>query len=592
MFIRHFWPLSHHNQSKTMFCQKDLLYFCDAVFGTVLLKNEKIDLIMEHYLQTLEKTVKRDWDCNCLSNFGGEVFTFKQLATHIEKFHLIFEKCGIEKPQKIALCAANSARWAISFLAINTYETVVVPLLSDFHPDNVNTLVDHSESVLLFTDRDMFKKLDTEKMPKLRGVVCVGDFSLLWSRDQAVADAFAQADALMEAKYPNGYSKEDVHFPIDNWQNLAVINYTSGTTSSPKGVMLRYECFTGSVDFAIRYIPCSNSDNIVSMLPMGHIYGLVFEFLYPICCGVHVHYLGKSPAASTLLKALKEIKPYIIITVPLVMEKIYKSSLKPTLEKPVMKVLTSIPLVNKLLFKVITKKLLEAFGGNVQQIIMGGAALNPEVERVFRKIGLPYTVGYGMTEAAPLLAYSRPEKYVPTSCGHYVDFATVRIDSIDPENVPGEIQAKGMNICSGYFNNPEASANAFTEDGYLHTGDLGVMDKNGNVFIKGRSKSMILSANGQNIYPEELEAVLNSQPFVVESVVVDRKTKLVALLYLDAEGMKKAGLGPAQVSDIPETIRVAANKVLPSYSQIAKVELMSQPFEKTPKMSIKRFLYK
>lgn len=546
---------------------------------------------MQHYFQTLTQTVKRDWDLKALCNWRGEEFTFKDMATHIEKFHIIFENAGIKKGEKIALCATNSARWAISFLAVNTYETIVVPLLSEFTPDSVNNLVDHSESVLLFTDKEMWAKLDITKMPKLRGVVSAQDFSLLWSEDEAVKKAFASVDDAFAAKYPNGFSKEAINYPTDNMENLAVINYTSGTTSAPKGVMLRYESFSASIDFAIRYIPATSKDNIVSMLPMGHIYGLVFEFLYPLCCGVTVYYLGKTPAASTLLKAVGDVKPYLVITVPLVMEKVYKSSIKPTLSKPAMKVLTSIPGVNKIIYGVVRKKLIEAFGGNVKQFIMGGAALNPDVEKAFRKLGLPYTVGYGMTEAAPLLAYAVPSEFVQGSCGKKVDSAIVRIDSDDPEHIAGEIQAKGPNICSGYFNNPEASANAFTEDGFLHTGDLGVMDKNGNITIRGRSKSMILSANGQNIYPEEVEAVINAQQFVAESVVVDRSSKLVGLVYLDREGIKKAGLDDETVADLPEKIRISSNKILPSYSQLTKVEIVLEPFAKTPKMSIKRFLY-
>jgi len=565
--------------------------FPKFTFGKNITNHKERIINMDHYLKRLEQTIRSNWEKGALSNYRGEDFTFKELATEIERFHIIFKNCGIEKGQKIALCAANSARWAISFLAVNTYEAIVVPLLSDFHPDNVNSLVDHSESVLLFTDKDIWAKLDPEKMPKLRAAVCVADFSLLWSRDPEVDKAFAGADKAFEAKFPDGFSREAVNYPGENWKDLAIINYTSGTTSAPKGVMLRYESLCGSIDFAIRYIPCSSKDTIVSMLPMGHIYGLVFEFLYPLCYGVHVYYLGKAPAASTLLKAVKEVKPYLIITVPLVMEKVYKSAIKPTLDKPAMKVLTAIPGVNKLIYKVVTKKLVEAFGGNVQQFIMGGAALNPDVERAFKRMGLPYTVGYGMTEAAPLLAYSWPWTYAPGSCGHYVDSCSVRIDSEDPENIPGEIQAKGINICSGYFNNEEASANAFTEDGYLHTGDLGVMDKAGNIFIKGRIKSMILSANGQNIYPEEMEAIINSQPYVVESVVVDRSSKLVALVYLDQEALKKDGLDQEAVSELTETIRASSNKRMPGYSKIAKVEVMEKPFEKTPKMSIKRFLY-
>lgn len=546
---------------------------------------------MQHYFQTLTQTVRRDWELKALCNWRGEEFTFKDMATHIAKFHLIFENCGVGKGDKIALCATNSARWAISFLAVNTYEAVVVPLLSEFTPESVNNLVDHSESVLLFTDREMWAKLDPTKMPKLKGAVCVQDFSLLWSSDDAVKTAFASIDEAFAAKYPHGFSKEAVDYPTDNLMDLAVINYTSGTTSAPKGVMLRYESFSASIDFAVRYIPASNKDNIVSMLPMGHIYGLVFEFLYPLCCGVTVYYLGKTPAASTLLKAVADVKPYVVITVPLVMEKVYKSSIKPTLSKPVMKVLTSIPGISNLIYKMVVGKLIEAFGGNVQQFIMGGAALNPEVEKAFRKMKLPYTVGYGMTEAAPLLAYAVPSQFVPGSCGKKVDSADVRIDSDDPEHIAGEIQAKGPNICSGYFNNPEASANAFTEDGYLHTGDLGVMDKDGNITIRGRSKNMILSANGQNIYPEEVEAVINAQEFVSESVVVDRASKLVGLVFLDREAIRKAGLDEEAESDLQEKIRINSNKILPGYSQITKVEIVLEPFAKTPKMSIKRFLY-
>lgn len=547
---------------------------------------------MEHYLSILEKSAKRDWNHLCLSDYKGKDYTLGEVATLIEKFHLFFEKCGYKKGDKIAICASNSAHWAISFLAVNTYETVVVPLLSEFRPDDVNMLVDHSESKFLFVDKDTWKKMDIEKMPQLEGAVCCADFSLLWSREESLKEAYESMDQMLAAKYPNGFGPDDVHYPSDNFQDLALINYTSGTTSSPKGVMLRYENISGSVDFATRKIPCSNSDSIVSMLPMGHIYGLVIEFLYPMCNGVHVFYLGKSPAATTLLKAFNDVKPFMIITVPLVMEKIYKAKIKPVLDKPALKVLTSIPGIGKLLYGVVRKKVLASFGGNVSKIIMGGAALNPDVEKVFRKMGLPYTVGYGMTEAAPLLAYAPPSEYVPTSCGHYVDFAEVRIDSEDPERIPGEIQAKGANICSGYFNNPEASASAFTADGFLHTGDLGIMDKNGNIFIKGRSKCMILSANGQNIFPEELEAVLNGRPYVVESVVVDRNTKLVALVYLDAEGMRKDGLTEEQIAELPEKIRKETNKLLPPYSQLAKVEVMAQPFAKTPKMSIKRFMYK
>ena len=547
---------------------------------------------MIHYLSQLQETTRRCWDKPAVCNWHGEQFSFADLAANIAKFGIFFEKIGLKKGDKVALCATNSARWAISFLSINCYGTVVVPLLAEFTPESVGSLVHHSESKLLFVNKETWAKMDKTGIPALKAAICNQDYSLLWSADDAVAEVFAAMDDDFAAAYPNGLSREDVNYPSDNWKDLAVINYTSGTTSAPKGVMLTYEAFSTSIDFAIRHIPATDSDSIVSMLPMGHIYGLVFEFLYPLSCGVTVYYLGKAPSASTLLKAVGEVKPYLIITVPLVMEKVYKSSIKPVLSKWYMKVLTAIPGVNKVIYNAIVSKLMAAFGGNVQEFIMGGAALNPDVERVFRKIGLPYTVGYGMTEAAPLLAYSHAKDYVPGSCGKRVDSAEVRIDSEDPEHIAGEIQARGSNITIGYFNNPEASANAFTEDGYLHTGDLGTMDKEGNITIRGRSKNMILSANGQNIYPEEVEAVINAQDYVAESVVVSRNSKLVGLVYFDADGISKAGLDAEAVHDLPEHIRHKANRILPSYSQLVSIETVSEPFEKTPKMSIKRFLYK
>ena len=546
----------------------------------------------QHYLLNLEATIKRKWDQPALCFFQGEELSFGQVAGHIARFHLFFKENGIAVGDKIAICAKNTHRWAVSFLSVTTYGTVIVPILADFHPDSVNYLVDHSDSLMLFTDREIWNKLDPEKMPKVRAVINCDDFELLFSRDKALTESYRKLDETFKAAYPQGFGPEHVKYYTEDIEALSIINYTSGTTSAPKGVMLTYEAFSTSIDFAIRHIPATDSDSIVSMLPMGHIYGLVFEFLYPLSCGVTVYYLGKAPSASTLLKAVGEVKPYLIITVPLVMEKVYKSSIKPVLSKWYMKVLLAIPGINNLLYGVVTKKLIAAFGGKVKQFIMGGAALNPDVEKVFRKMKLPYTVGYGMTEAAPLLAYARPEDFVPGSCGMKVDSAEVRIDSEDPEHIPGEIQAKGLNICSGYFNNPEASANAFTEDGFLHTGDLGTMDKAGNIVIRGRSKNMILSANGQNIYPEEVEAVLNAQEYVIETVVVDRASKLVALMYIDKDAMKKAGLDEAAQAAKVEHIRKVSNRVLPSYSQVTKIELVDEPFAKTPKMSIKRFLYK
>lgn len=547
---------------------------------------------MEHYFARLQNAVRHYWDKPAICNYRGETFTYGQMATQMERFHIFFEACGLVKGDRVAICAKNTARMALSFLAVNTYETVVVPILSDFTPESVGHLVDHSESLMLFTDNDIWAKLDIKAMPRLRAVVSVNDFTLLYAADEAIRNAFASVPEVFAAKYPMGFTGENVHYNTDNWDDLDIINYTSGTTSAPKGVMLTYRAISATVDFGQRYIPSSDKFRMVSMLPMAHMYGLVYEFLYPLCNGTSITFLGKTPSPSLLLSAMHDVKPYLLITVPLVMEKVFKSAIKPVLEKPVMKVLTRIPGINTLIFKKIREKLLGALGGNLQMIIMGGAPLNPEVEKWFKKLGLPYTVGYGMTEAAPLLAYAPWNTYVPGSCGRSVDCAVVRIDSEDPQHQVGEIQAKGANVCLGYYKNTEATAAAFTEDGFLRTGDLGIIDADGNIFIRGRSKSMILSANGQNIYPEEVEAVVNNQDYVVESVVVDRASKLVALVYLDQDAIRKAGLDSEAVADIPENIKVNANRSLPSYSKLQKVEVVDKPFEKTPKMSIKRFMYK
>lgn len=547
---------------------------------------------MEHYLACLENSMKSAWGKPALCNYKGEVFTNADLAKYIVKFGMMFEKAGIRKGDKIALCAKNTARWAVTFLAVNAYGAVIVPILVDFHPDSVSHLTDHSDSVLLFTDKEIWDKLDKSAMPKLKGAINVDDFSLLYAPDAEFKEAFENMDSDFEARYPDGLSSADISFPVDNFSDLAVINYTSGTTSAPKGVMLTYGNLSASIEYGHKHVLIYPGDTLVSMLPMAHVYGMVYEFLYPLTGGCAVYYLGKTPAPSLLLKAMKDVKPYMICTVPLVMEKIYKSSLKPVLSKWYIRVLAAIPGVNKIIFNKMRSGLDTAFGGKVRTYIMGGAALNPEVEKWFKRTGLHYTVGYGMTEAAPLLAYEDWSRYVPGSCGKVIDCIEARIDSDDPQHIAGEIQAKGANITIGYYKNEEANKAAFTEDGFLRTGDLGIIDKNNNVFIKGRSKSMILSANGQNIYPEELEAVINNQEFVAESLVVDRSGKLVALVYFDKDAIKNARLDEEAVSDLPEKVRLASNRQLPGYSQISKVETVMVPFEKTPKMSIKRFLYK
>ena len=544
---------------------------------------------MKHYFTRLQETMKANWERPALGNYRGEVFTYGEVATQIAKLHVLYEAIGLKKGDKVALCAKNSARWGVAFFSANTYEAVVVPILADFHPDSVNSLVDHSESAVLFTDSDIWTKLDIEKMPAVKAVVSTADFKLLYAADEKIQEANDNLQNLFEAKYPDGFTSADLNYPTDNAKDLAIINYTSGTTSAPKGVMLRYECISANVTFGQKRLPSYPGDTIVSMLPMAHMYGMMFELIYPLCGSASIYYLGKTPTPALLLGAMAEVKPYLVITVPLVMEKIFKSKVAPVINKPVMKVICAIPGLNQLIFKKIRTTLLNAFGGNVREIVMGGAALNPDVEKWFMKFKLPFTVGYGMTEAAPLMAYEDWWDFAPKSCGKAIDTIEVRIDSEDPYNKVGEIQARGMNVMSGYFKNEEATNAAFTADGWMRTGDLGLLDKKGNIFIKGRSKNMILSANGQNIYPEEIEAAVNNQPYVIESVVIDRGARLVALVYTDSDKMKAEGV---DVEEFKKSLMTEVNKSMPAYSKINLVEIMSEPFEKTPKMSIKRFMYK
>ena len=547
---------------------------------------------MDHYLYLLQQATRKFWDKSALNTIDGESFNYAQMATLIAKFHLFFDEIGLKKSEHVALWARNSARWGMSYLAINTFEAVVVPILADFTPENVEFLLDHSDSVALLTNADKFNKLNLAKTPGIRFVMDVDNLKILYCADPAIKGIWNNIDNLFTEKYPDGFGPEDVVYPTDNWDDLAVINYTSGSTGNPKGVMLTYRNFCATIEFSQVNRPTNEHQRMISMLPMAHMYGLVTEFIYPLCYGTSIYWLGKTPTPSTLMKAFQQVKPYQLITVPLVMEKIFKSKVKPVVDKQPVKFLCKVPGIRNIIFKKIHDQMIDAFGGEVQEFILGGAPVSPEVEKWFKRIKLPYMVGYGMTEATPLLAYIGYKDFVAGSCGKAVTCADVRIDSEDPEHIAGEIQAKGDNICIGYYKNPEASANAFTDDGYLKTGDLGIIDKDGNIFIKGRSKSMILSANGQNIYPEEVEAIINDQPYVAESVVVDRASKLVALVYFDQDAIKRDNLDAETVADLPERVRVNSNKKLPSYSQLTKVEVQETPFEKTPKMSIKRFLYK
>ncbi len=539
---------------------------------------------MKHYLSNLESTVREQWTRKALCDYNGDSFTYAQLATNVEQFNIFFTAAGIGKGEKIAICARNSARWAMTFWGINVNARVAVPLLADFHPDSVSTLTKHSDSVVLFVDDDIWAKMNPDDMPELKAAINVRDGNLLWNRDEVVAQAWMQRKQAFAQRYPDGLWPEQVSYDTDNIDDLAIINYTSGTTGNPKGVMLTYGAMSDTDDFANTHFPNHPGQTVVSMLPLAHMYGLAIEFIHPNVDGVTVYFLGKTPSPTTLLKAMQDIKPYMVVTVPLVMEKIYANAIKPALEKA--KSLLAIPVLNWLIYRKARNKVIEAFGGAVQCFIMGGAALNPEAEQCFKKIRLPYTVGYGMTEACPLLGYEWWTNFVPGSCGKPVH--EVRIDSEDPHHVPGEIQARGRNLTIGYYKNPEATAAAFTQDGWFRTGDLGVMDEKGNIFIRGRIKSMILNSSGQNIYPEEVEAVLSNCPNVDECLVVDRDGKITALVYTELP----ADMDEATRATIPGQIREAANKSLPAYSKIARVEMMNEPFEKTPKKTIKRFLYK
>ena len=544
---------------------------------------------MRHYLSILQESMRRKWQEPALSDYRGKTFTFADIATRIAKIHALFDALGVVDGNKIALASKNCSHWAISFLAVGTKRCVAVPILPDFAPETIAGLTDHSESVVLFTEKRMWDAMELSVMPNLKAAVNVDDFTLLYAAEQAYADAAANIEATMPEVFDQAQSHEITDFKLGSLDDLAIINYTSGTTSSPKGVMLTTRNISSNIEFALNRIPIEEGDRIMSMLPLAHMYGMAFEFLYPLSGGGHVFFLGKTPTPTVLMQALADIKPYLLITVPLVMEKIFKNKVMPTLNKPLMRILTSIPVVNNIIYGKVRATLLKTFGGNLRSIVLGGAAISLPVEKVMRKIRLPYTVGYGMTECAPLIGYSPWDSFRLGSCGRAVDNVFVRIDSTNPEKVVGEIQVQGDNVMQGYFKNPEATAATFTADGYLRTGDLGIIDRDGNIFIKGRSKCMILSPNGQNIYPEEIESMLNSMPRVAESLVVDRKGGLVALVALTPDDQNKGVT--EELLEALEQNRLLLNQSLPTYSKIKKIEVMEQGFEHTPKQSIKRFLY-
>ena len=546
----------------------------------------------KHYLSYLLDTMNRRWDNLALADLDGENrYTYSELASEIEKLHVTWRECGIKEGDKIALCGRNCANWGLLFLAVESYKAVVVSILPDFTGEGIHSLVNHSEAVLLYVGPNVKKKINTKEMKGLKATIFMDDMTIV-DADDKFRKAYEGADEAFKKAFPEGVKLSDVHYPTDNDNELAVINYTSGSTGNPKGVMLTHLNLSGNVEFAAKRIPHKPGDTVLSMLPIAHMFGLMFEFLYQVCEGAETYFLTQAPTPTVLMKAFAQVKPFMILTVPLVVEKIIKKGVLPKISSPMMKVLWKTPGINRIIRGKVKEGLDKTFGGRLRYLIIGGAALNGEVEQVLHDIKFQYCVGYGMTECAPLISYEDWWAYKFHSCGKDLPQCRVRIDSEDPIHKDGEIQVKGINVMKGYYKNDEATKAVFTEDGWMRTGDLGVLDKDGNIFIHGRSKNMILGPSGQNIYPEELEDKLNSLPCVVESIVVDRDHKLVALVYPDTSADGKKLLGNKSLTQQMEENRVAANKDLPAYSQISSIELVASEFEKTPKRSIKRYLYK
>lgn len=546
----------------------------------------------ESFIQYIEQSIKNNWDKPSLTDFKGATSSYKDVARKIEKLHILFEHSNIHKGDKIALCSRNMSTWGIAFLATLTYGAVAVPILNEFKPDNIHHIVNHSEARLLFVGDVVWENLDESAMPDIDGVVRIEDFSLRHSNKKSLTEARERLNELFGKKFPERFTAEDVTYNYDQPDELAMINYTSGTTSSSKGVMLPYRSLWTNLKFALGVFGLTPGEQIVSMLPMAHMYGLAFEFIYEFASGMHIHFLSRTPSPKIIADAFAEVKPDLIITVPLVIEKIIRKRIFPTIEKPHMKILMNIPIINDKIRDTIRQKVIQAFGGKFKELIIGGAALNKEVEIFLRSIRFPYTVGYGMTECGPLLSYDDWQTFKQGSCGKAVPRVELRIDSDDPQHVVGEILAKGDCVMTGYYKNPEATAAALDKEGWLHTGDLGLIDADGYLFIKGRCKNMILGPSGQNIYPEEIEDRLNNMMYVTESIVVEQEGKLVALVYPDFDAVNADQISDTDLPKILETNLKELNHLLPAYSQISRIKIYNEEFEKTPKRSIKRFLYK
>jgi len=554
-------------------------------------------MIMEKipsFNQIIENSIINNWDLDALTDFKGATLQYHDVARKIEKLHILFENSGVERGDKIALCGRNSSAWACAFLATITYGAVAVPILHEFMADQIHNIVNHSEAKLLLVGDVVATEIDATKMPNLEGIIYIPDYSLVVSRTDKLTYAREHLNELFGKKYPKFFRKEHVNYYKESSpEEMALINYTSGTTGFSKGVMIPYRALWGNIDFANHVLGkiIKRGDNVISILPMAHMYGMAFEFLFEFTIGMHIYYLTRVPSPAIIAQAFAEVQPSIIIAVPLVIEKIIKKKVLPKIQTNRMRLLLNMPVVNKKVEEKICEQVVKAFGGKFYEIIIGGAAFNQEIEQFLHKINFPYTVGYGTTECAPIIGYSDYKTYVPGSCGRAAYHMEVQIDSPDPHNIPGEILAKGPNVMLGYYKNPEATAQVLDSDGWYHTGDLGIIDTEGNIFIKGRSKTMLLSSNGQNIYPEEIEDKLNSMPMVNESLVIQEGNKLVGLVHPDYDEVKEMGFSNEDLVNIMNQNMQSLNELIPVYSRISEIRIQEEEFEKTPKKSIKRYLY-
>ena len=562
-------------------------YFC-----AILNQMCKIRMEQEHqFIDYIEQSIIKNWDKDALTDYKGITLQYKDVARKIAKFHIVLESAGIQPGDKIAVCGRNSAHWAVTFLATITYGAVIVPILHEFKADNIHNIVNHSEAKLLFVGDQAWENLNEDAMPLLEGIASLTDFSALVSRNEKLTYAFEHRNAIYGQRYPKNFRPEHICYRKDRPEELAIINYTSGTTGYSKGVMLPYRSIWSNVAYCFEMLPVKPGDHIVSMLPMGHVFGMVYDFLYGFSAGAHIYFLTRMPSPKIIAQSFSEIRPRVISCVPLIVEKIIKKDILPKVDSKIGKLLLKVPIVNDKIKSLARQAAMEIFGGNFDEIIIGGAPFNAEVEAFLKKIGFPYTIAYGMTECGPIICSSRWETLKLASCGKATTRMEVRIDSPDPKTHAGEIVCRGTNMMLGYYKNPEATSQIIDANGWLHTGDLGTIDDEGYVTVRGRSKNLLLTSSGLNIYPEEIESKLNNMPYVAESLIVLQHDKLVALIYPDFDDAFAHGLQQTDIVKVMEANRIELNQQLPNYSQISKVKIHFEEFEKTAKKSIKRFMY-